>query len=130
MKERKPVTEQRSRTIGLNSLGFVLVALAGYLSALVTLGYVLKTISLTKATTLIAVALSYLIIGVYGYALARNSATFKSALVYFAIQIILATTLIFLAKSPSRACAKERYRLAMAQRERLKFMKQLQTSRC
>lgn len=95
------MTETTRRTIGLHSLGFVLVTLAGYLSALVTLGYVLKTISLPKASTLIVIAVSYLIIGVYGYAWARKSATLKSALSYFGIQIALATTLIFLAKAPA-----------------------------
>jgi signal transduction histidine kinase len=95
------VTESSHRTIGLHSLGFVLVTLAGYLSAMVTLGYVLRTISLPKASTLLGIALSYLIIGVYGYAWARKSASLRSACFYFGIQIALATTLIFLARAPA-----------------------------
>jgi len=87
--------------IGLHSLGFVLVTLAGYLSALVTLGYVLRTISLPKAAALIVIAVAYLVIGVYGYALVRKSSSIQSACFYFGIQIALATTLIFLAKAPA-----------------------------
>jgi signal transduction histidine kinase len=89
------------RAIGLNSLGFVLVTLAAYLSAVVTMGYVLNTISWPKAATLITLGVIYLVNGVYGYAWARNSASLTSSLVYFAIQIALAATLLFLAKSPA-----------------------------
>jgi len=92
---------ENRRAIGLNSLGFVLVTLAAYLSAVVTMGYVLNTISGPKAATLISLGIIYLVHGVYGYAWARNSGSLTSSLVYFAIQIALAVTLLFLAKSPA-----------------------------
>lgn len=63
---------ENRRALGLNALGFVLVTLAAYLSAVVVLGYVLNTISWPKAATLISLDIIYLVNGVYGYAWARN----------------------------------------------------------
>lgn len=91
----------KSRTIGLNSLGFLFVTLAAYLSAVVTMGYVLNRISIPTASALITLAIIYLANGVYGYAWARNAASFKPALIYFAVQITLAATLLFLTRSPA-----------------------------
>lgn len=89
------------RLVGLNSLGFALVTLAAYLSTVVAMGYVLNTISFPRAATMISIAVVYLAGGVYGYAWARRSESLKSALFYFATQIALAATLLFLAKSPA-----------------------------
>src|SRR5918995_1141780 len=91
----------RSRTLGLNSLGFLLVTVAAYLSAVVTMGYVLNTISLPRAAVLIGFGVMYLANGVYGYARARNSASPEISLVYFAIEIALAATLLHLTQSPA-----------------------------
>jgi signal transduction histidine kinase len=93
--------EIRNRTIGLPSLGFLLVTLAAYLSAIVTMGYMLNRLTTTKASVLVVLALTYLVNGVYGYTWIRNKATSKLALVYFAIQISVATTLLFVAQSPA-----------------------------
>lgn len=93
--------ETRSRTIGLNSLGFLLVTLAAYLSTLVTMGYVLNKISVPRAAGLISLAVVYLANGVYGYAWIRNAASLRSSLLYFAFQISLAATLLFLTQSPA-----------------------------
>ena len=94
-------THTKTRTFGLNSLGFVLVALTAYLSALITMGYVLNTISSRKAIVLIALASLYLVNGVFGYAWARNRTSRGSSLTYVALQIILSVTLLYLAKSPA-----------------------------
>lgn len=93
--------ETRSRTIGLHSLGFLVVTLAAYLSAVVTMGYMLNRLTVPKATVIVTLAIIYLINGIYGYAWIRNAASFKLALVYFALQISFATILIFLAQSPA-----------------------------
>lgn len=93
--------ETRSRTIGLHSLGFLVVTLAAYLSAVVTMGYMLNRLTVPKATVIVILAIIYLINGIYGYAWIRNAASFQLALVYFAIQISLATVLLFLAQSPA-----------------------------
>lgn len=58
--------EARSRAIGLNSLGFLLVTLAAYLSALVTMGYMLNAVSVLKAAVLISLGFIYLANGVFG----------------------------------------------------------------
>lgn len=93
--------ESRNRTFGLNSFGFLFVTLTAYLSALVTMGYMLNRLTVPKATVIVTLAITYLINGIYGYAWIRNAASFKLALVYFALQISFATILIFLAQSPA-----------------------------
>ena len=93
--------ETRSRTIGLHSLGFLVVTLAAYLSAVVTMGYMLNRLTIPRATIIVTAAIIYLVNGVWSYAWIRNAASFKIALVYFAIQISLATVLLFLAQSPA-----------------------------
>jgi signal transduction histidine kinase len=95
------VLEAKSRTIGLNSLGFLFVTLAAYLSAVVTMGYMLNRLTVPKATVIVILAIIYLVNGIYGYAWIRNAASFKLALVYFTLQISFATILIFLAQSPA-----------------------------
>jgi signal transduction histidine kinase len=95
------VLETRSRTIGLHSLGFLVVTLAAYLSAVVTMGYMLNRLTIPKAIVIVTLAIIYLINGIYGYAWIRNAASFKLALVYFGLQISFATILIFLAQSPA-----------------------------
>lgn len=89
----------KNRIVGLNSLGFLVVTLAAYLSAVVTMGYVLNMLSLPKAGALIGLAVVYLANGIYGYAWARNSESLKLALVYFAVQIVVAAILLVLARS-------------------------------
>jgi signal transduction histidine kinase len=86
---------------GLNSLGFVLVVLAAYLSALVTMGYVLNTIAASKAAILIVLSVVYLTNGVFGYAWARNRTSLRPSLIYLAVQAIVAVTLLYYAKSPA-----------------------------
>jgi signal transduction histidine kinase len=95
------VLATRSVKIGLNSLGFVLVTLAAYLSTLITMGYVLNTIKFSKAAALIGLGVVYLANGVYGYAWVRNSSSLQQPLIYFTIQIVLATSLLFLTRSPA-----------------------------
>lgn len=99
------VSATKSRTIGLNSVGFLLVTLAAYLSALVTMGYVLNTISLLRAAVLISLGVAYLVCGIFGYARARNAASVQLSLAYFIIQIALSATLLFLTRSPGMMLA-------------------------
>jgi len=94
-------THTKTRTLGLNSLGFIAVALTAYLSALITMGYVLNTIRVSKAVALISLATLYLLNGVFGYAWARNRTSTGSALAYFALQIVLSGSLLYLSKSPA-----------------------------
>src|SRR5262245_57101490 len=95
------VAQTKAGALGLNSLGFALVTLTAYLSALVTMGYVLNTITVSKAALLITLAFVYLANGVFGYAFTRNRASVGSSLVYLGIQIVLSVSLLYLAKSPA-----------------------------
>ncbi len=90
----------RSRILGLNTLGFLVVTLAAYFSTVISMGYVLNRIGVAKAATLIAMAVVYLVNGVYGYAWARKSDSIRSSIIYVATQIGLGVTLLFLARSP------------------------------
>ena len=90
----------RSRILGLNSIGFLVVALAAYFSTLVTMGYAMNRIGTVKAAVLIGLAVTYLVNGVYGYAWARKAESIRSSIVYVATQIGIGTALLFLAKSP------------------------------
>jgi len=94
-----PATQTKIGVFGLNSIGFVLVVLAAYLSALVTMGYVLNTIAASKAAILIILSLAYLANGVFGYAWARNRASVGPSFIYLALQAILSVTLLYLTKS-------------------------------
>jgi len=90
----------RTRTFGLNSLGFLSVTLAAYLSAVVTMGYVLNSIGRFRAVVLIFLAVAYLVNGVAGYVWARNGSALRRAIIYLALQIGIGATLLFLARSP------------------------------
>ena len=90
----------RTRTFGLNSLGFLSVTLAAYLSAVVTMGYVLNSIGRFRAVGLIFLAVAYLVNGVAGYVWARNGSALRRAIIYLALQIGIGATLLSLARSP------------------------------
>jgi len=90
----------RTRTFGLNSLGFLSVTLAAYLSAVVTMGYVLNSIGRFRAVVLIFLAVAYLVNGVAGYVWARNGSALRRAIIYLALQIGIGATLLSLARSP------------------------------
>ena len=90
----------RTRTFGLNSLGFLSVTLAAYLSAVVTMGYVLNSIGRFRAVLLIVLAVAYLANGVAGYVWARNGSALRRAIIYLVLQIGIGATLLFLARSP------------------------------
>lgn len=89
-----------TRVFGLNSLGFLVVTLVAYLSAVITLGYVLNTFSVTRAVGLAGLATAYLLNGIFGYAWARKADSIGSSIVYIATQIAIGTAVMFLAMSP------------------------------
>lgn len=90
----------RSRILGLNTIGFLVVALAAYFSAVITMGYAMNRISTLKAAVLIGLAVTYLVNGAYGYAWARNAESIRLSIVYIATQIGIGTAVLFLARSP------------------------------
>jgi len=89
----------RSRILGLHSLGFLVVTLAAYASALVTMSYVMNRFRPAKAVALIGLAVVYLFNGVFGYAWARRSDSIRRSVIYVATQITIGGFLLSLAMS-------------------------------
>ena len=96
----KVMQVDRGRVFGLNSLGFLVVTLVAYFSALITMGYVRNTFGVTRVAGLVGLSVAYLLNGVFGYAWARKADSIVSSLVYIAIQIGIGTAVLFLAMSP------------------------------
>ena len=89
-----------TRIFGLNSVGFLVVTLAAYASAVISMGYAMNRIGAVRGTVLISLAGAYLLNGVYGYAWARNADSLRRSVVYIGSQIGIGTTVLFLARSP------------------------------
>jgi len=89
----------RSRILGLHSLGFLVVTLAAYASALVTMSYVMNRFGAAKAAVLIGLAVAYLFNGVFGYAWARKSDSIRRSVIYVATQIAIGGFILSLAMS-------------------------------
>ena len=76
------------------NLAFVIVVLASYLSATSALIYSRRSLSALEIGVLIAAGLAYLVVGTYGFTIARQSRTRRAAATYFVVQILIAATLI------------------------------------
>jgi signal transduction histidine kinase len=87
------------RVIGLHTLGFLVVTLAAYFSAVVTMSYAMNRFGTAKAAALIGLAVAYLMNGVFGYAWARKADSLKRSLVYTATQIAIGGFILSLAMS-------------------------------
>jgi signal transduction histidine kinase len=90
----------RSRVLGLHSLGFLIVTLAAYFSAAITTSYTMNRMSKVTAAVLITLAAGYLLNGVFGYAWARKADSIARSIAYVATQILISGPILFLAKSP------------------------------
>ncbi len=90
----------RNRRLGLHTLGFLVVTLVAYLSAAISMGYMLNRLGSVKAVALTSLAVAYLINGVFGYAWARNADSIRPPLLYVATQIAIGAILLFLVRSP------------------------------
>src|SRR3984893_9649895 len=91
---RTPMKKFRINLIGSGNLAFVIVVAAAYLSATSALIYSRRSLSALEIGVLIAVGLAYLVVGTYGFTIARQSGTRSVAAIYFAVQILIAATLI------------------------------------
>src|SRR5256712_6651803 len=76
------------------NLAFVIVVAAAYLSATSALIYSRRSLSALEMGVLIAVGLAYLVVGTYGFNIARQSGRRRAAAIYFVVQILIAATLI------------------------------------
>ena len=89
-----------SRILGLHSLGFLVVTLAAYFSAVVTMSYAMNRFGTLRAATLVGLAVGYLLNGIFGYAWARNTDSIRHSIVYVVTQIGIGGSILFLAMSP------------------------------
>jgi signal transduction histidine kinase len=94
------LVSDRSRIFGLHSLGFLVVTIAAYFSAVVTLSYAMNRFGTVTSAALIGLAVGYLLNGIFGYAWARKANSISRSVVYVATQIGIGGTLLFLATSP------------------------------
>jgi len=84
----------RINLVGSGNLAFVIVVAAAYLSATSALIYSRRSLSALEIGVLIAAGLAYLVVGTYGFTIARQSRTRRAAATYFVVQILIAATLI------------------------------------
>ena len=90
----------RSSILGLHTLGFLVVTLAAYFSAAITMGYAMNRLGKVRAAVLVGLALGFLLNGVFGYAWARKADSIRRSIVYVGAQIALGSPLLLLAMSP------------------------------
>jgi len=84
----------RINLVGSGNLAFVIVVAAAYLSATSALIYSRRSLSALEIGVLLAAGLAYLVVGTYGFNIARQSGTRRAAAIYFVVQILIAATLI------------------------------------
>src|SRR6202165_1898472 len=84
----------RINLVGSGNLAFMIVVAAAYLSAASALIYSRRSLSALEIGVLIAAGLAYLVVGTYGFNIARQSGTRRAAAIYFVVQILIAATLI------------------------------------
>jgi signal transduction histidine kinase len=93
------MNSKRPRTFRLFSSGnvaFVIVVCAAYLSAVTALIYSGRSLPRWQVVVLIGAGAAYLVVGTYGFTICRQSKSLLPAVSYFAIQLLLAATLILL----------------------------------
>jgi signal transduction histidine kinase len=78
------------------NVAFVIVVCAAYLSAITALIYSRRSLPLWQVAVLIGAGAAYLVVGTYGFTICRRSGSRLAAVVYFAVQLLLAVTLILL----------------------------------
>lgn len=83
----------------IGELGFAVVILAAYLSALFALAYGRGSLSPSKSSLLIAASLAYLLIGTFGFARCKRTPSWLVRTTYFGIQLLLAITVISLTRT-------------------------------
>jgi signal transduction histidine kinase len=84
------------RLFSSGNVAFVIVVSAAYLSAITALIYSHRSLPLGQVWVLIGGGAAYLVIGTHGFTICRRSGSLLAAVAYFAIQLLLAATLILL----------------------------------
>jgi len=76
------------------NIAFVVVVCASYASATAALIYSRRIMPVWEIIVLVAIAAAYLIVGTYGFAICRRSGSFITIVIYFVVQLSLASALI------------------------------------
>jgi len=83
------------KSINGGNLAFIIVVLASYVSGVTALVYSHRSVSVKDILLLVVLAVAYLIIGTYGFSICRRLGTQSAAIAYFAIQLLIAASLIW-----------------------------------
>jgi signal transduction histidine kinase len=86
----------RFKFLNSGSTAFLIVVCAAYASAIAALLYGRRSLAAWEIFVLGAAGIAYLIIGTHGFTRCRKSGSLLSAVIYFVIQLSLATTMILL----------------------------------
>jgi signal transduction histidine kinase len=78
------------------NIAFVIVVCAAYASATTAIVYSRRPVPAWEAVVLVTLALAYLVMGTYGFAICRRAGSLIGGISYFVIQLLLAVTLILL----------------------------------
>lgn len=96
----KAASRKLIKLIRSGDLGFIAVVIVAYFSAIATVGYAPRAFTPFRLTLLVSAGVAYLVTGTYGFARCRRSrASRAAAYLYFAIQIVLSATIIYLLPS-------------------------------
>jgi len=90
----KPPNDTRFFSSG--NIAFVIVVCASYASATAAIIYSRRPVPAWEAVVLVALGATYLLVGTYGFAICRRSGSLFAGISYFAVQLLLASTLILL----------------------------------
>ena len=81
------------------NLGFIAVTVAAYVSAISSLTYTSQFFSPLRLISLLAASILYLLFGTFGYSFSRRKGSLPMAVLYFAIQISLAVSIIYMSRA-------------------------------
>lgn len=86
----------RFKILNSGSIAFLIVVCAAYASAITALLYGRRSLATWEILVLGAAGIAYLITGTYGFTRCQKSGSLLSAVIYFVVQLSLATTMILL----------------------------------
>jgi signal transduction histidine kinase len=89
-------TPNNTRFFSSGNIAFVIVVCASYASATAAIIYSRRPVRAREAVVLVALGAAYLFMGTYGFAICRRSGSLFAGISYFAVQLLLAGTLILL----------------------------------
>src|ERR1044072_6903550 len=91
-----PKPSNKTSFFSSGNIAFVIVVCASYASATTAIIYSRRPVPAWEAAVLASVGVAYIVVGTYGFAFCRRSRSLLARVSYFAIQLMLAVTLILL----------------------------------